>query len=79
MKLYEMLQLMGDEHVGAFMAIRTVTQRPCSYFMDRADALWDIMDLEYPELIREADLHNTMFEECHCSYKIRNKGTHIVV
>ncbi len=68
MKLYEMLQLMGDEYVGVFMAIRTVTQRSCSYFVDRADELWAIMDMEYPELISEW--------ETVCSTHLTSECTH---
>ncbi len=67
MKLYEMLQLMGDEYVGVFMAIRTITQRPCSYFVDRADELWAIMDMEYPELISEWNQFAVRHQTSYCT------------
>ncbi len=51
MKLYEMLHYMGDEYIDVFMAVRTVTQRPLDYFMERSHLLWRILDLEFPELI----------------------------
>ncbi len=49
MKLYEMLHFMGDEHMDIFMAIRTITQRPLKYFMERKDRIWSLLAREHPE------------------------------
>jgi len=49
-----MLHEMGDEYVDVFMAIRTITQTPCEEFMDMADDIWAVLDLEYPELMSNA-------------------------
>jgi len=58
MKLYEMLHEMGDEYVDVFMAIRSITQTPCEEFMDMADEIWAVLDLEYPELMSEQVLQH---------------------
>ena len=50
MKLYEMLHFMGDEYIDVFMAIRTVTQRPLEYFVQRKEQIWKILDVTYPEM-----------------------------
>ena len=50
MKLYEMLHFMGDEFSSLFMALRTVTQRPIKYFMERKERIWELMDVDYPEM-----------------------------
>ena len=50
MKLYEMLHFMGDEFIDVFMAIRTITQRPAQYFVERAEYIWPILDMEFPEI-----------------------------
>ena len=51
MKLYEMLHFMGDEYIDVFMAIRTITQQPIEYFLARSEEIWEILSLDFPELI----------------------------
>ena len=56
MKLYEMLHFMGDEYISVFMAIRTITQKPIEYFLERQFEIDHILDLEFPEIERESIL-----------------------
>lgn len=51
MKLYEMLHFMGDEYMDIFMAVRTITQRPLKYFLERKNKIWELLDVEHPEHI----------------------------
>ena len=49
MKLYEMLHFMGDEYMDIFTAIRTITQRPVSYFLKKKDRIWELLEDNHPE------------------------------
>lgn len=49
MKLYEMLHFMGDEYMDIFTAIRTITQRPVSYFLKKKDRIWELLEDDHPE------------------------------
>lgn len=56
MKLYEMLHFMGDEYASVFMAIRTITQKPASYFWKRRDKILEILAMDYPEMRDESEI-----------------------
>ena len=49
MKLYEMLHFMGDEYMDIFTAIRTITQRPVSYFIKKRNQIWELLEDDHPE------------------------------
>ncbi len=53
MKLYEMLHFVGDDYKDFFMAVRTITQRPIDYFLDREQEIWNAIHTEYPEMASE--------------------------